>query len=97
MSSLPTIESANLDAYWDIVRSFDPDWYMVRVKAQEYKIQPYIIDRMMRALFNITTRAHGTGYGKVQIFIENNVVSHIKPEESDKINLPVFEDEEGNE
>jgi hypothetical protein len=93
MKSLPTVEQSNLEHYWNVIRQLDPEWYLMRVDAEAYKVQPYIIRRVLRALFNLTTKAHGTGYGKVQIFVEEDRVSHIKPEESDRLDMEIFVEE----
>jgi len=53
----------------------------------EWKINPKIIPRIIRAVAKL---AYGTGYGRVQIFMENRKISAIKPEESDVINEPAI-------
>jgi len=82
MKSLPTVEQANLDSYWNVVRKLDPELYMIKVALQETKVNPLIIPRFIRALGNL---AYGTGYGQVRTFVQDNVVTQIKAEETDNL------------
>ena len=84
MNSLPTvIEQVNLDKYWEVVRTLDPDLYMIKVALEETGVNSQILPKIIRALANLAT---GTGYGRIQIFMTNGVVTAIKPEESDEVN-----------
>ena len=85
--SLPTIERNNFDKYMVLARTFDPELYLIRQALNETGVSPLILPRVIRAMANI---AYGTGFGKVQIFIENKKVSAIKPEESDQLNIDVL-------
>ena len=84
----------NFNKYLDLIRQLDPEFFLLRVDMETYKIHPYVLRRIVRALYNITTYAFGTGYGKVQIFVEKNKVSSIKPEETDRIDLEISVQEE---
>lgn len=87
MNSLPTVEQVNLDNYLDIVRKFDPELYLTRVALKETNVNPLLLPRIIRALANV---AYGTGYGKIQIFIQEGRVTQIKPEESDQVELAIL-------
>ncbi len=91
MISLQTISKVNINSYWEVIRKLDPEFYLMRMDIHDYGINPYILRRVVRSLYNLTTKAHGTGYGKVQIFVENDKVSQIKPEESDTLDLDIFD------
>ena len=86
-ASLPTIEAVNLEAYWDVVRSLDPELYLIKVALQETGINPMILPRVIRSLANLS---YSGGYGKIQIFMERNEVTQIKGEDSDLLNLPTI-------
>jgi len=87
--SLPTIEESNLAAYWKVVRSLDPELYLIKIALAETGVNPTIIPRVIRALANL---AYGTGFGKIQIFMQGGMITQIKPEESDKIDEPTIVD-----
>ena len=85
MNSLPTVDKANLENYWDVVRKLEPEFYLIRVALKETGLNPMIIPKIIRALANL---AIGSGYGKVQVFMQKTVVTQIKGEESDELNEP---------
>lgn len=89
MNSLPTVEQINLDNYWDVIRRLDPELYVIKIALSETGINPIIIPKIIRAISNL---AIGTGYGKVQIFIQAKVVTQVKGEESDEVNLEAIID-----
>ena len=83
MKSLPTIDQVNLDVYWDVVRHLDPELYLIRMALTETGINPMILPKIIRSLGNL---AIGTGYGKIQVFMQKRVITQVKGEESDEIN-----------
>ena len=78
--SLPTVEQANLEAYMDVVRQFDPELYLIKIALHETGINPLIVPRIIRAIANV---AVGSGYGEIQIKMVSRVVTQIKSGESD--------------
>ena len=86
-ASLPTVEAVNLEAYWDVVRSLDPELYLIKVALQETGINPMILPRVIRSLANLS---YSGGYGKIQIFMERGVCTQIKGEDSDLVNQSVM-------
>lgn len=89
MISGPTIQQTNAERYLELIQTFDPDLYLTKQALLETGVNPLLLPRIIRGMANI---AHGTGYGKVQIFIENRKVSQIKPEESDQVDLMILVD-----
>ena len=87
MKSLPTVEKANLETYWNVIRKLDPELYMIKVALAETGVNPLIIPRYIRALGNIGL---GTGYGTIRTFVQNNNVTQIKSEETDNVNIKSF-------
>ena len=83
MNSLPTVEAANLDQYWDVIRRLDPELYLIKIALKETGLNPMLIPKIIRTIGNL---AFGTGYGKVQIFMQARVVTQVKGEESDEVN-----------
>lgn len=83
MDSLPTVEQANLNSYYEVVRKFDPELYLIKIALKESGVNPMILPKIIRSLGNI---AFGTGYGKIQVFMRERVITQVKGEESDDIN-----------
>ena len=81
-NSLPTIEQANLEAYWDVIRKLDPELYLIKVALEETGVNPMILPKVVRALANL---AYGSGFGTIRIFMQAGVVTQIKPEESNVV------------
>jgi len=86
--------SENEDQYWKVLMTLDPELYLIKVALAETGLNPRIIPRVIRSLANL---AYGTGYGKVQIFMEHSIVTQVKPEESDQLNLEAIEKKENVE
>ena len=83
MNSLPTIDEVNLASYYDVIRKLDPELYLIKIALQESGVNPGILPAIIRTIGNL---AVGTGYGKVQIFMQARVITDIKPEENVKVN-----------
>jgi hypothetical protein len=83
LSSLPTCESANLESYYDVIRKLDPELYLIKLALQESGVNPLIVPSIIRTIGNLSM---GTGYGKIQIFMQAKVITNIKPEENVEIN-----------
>ena len=88
MNSLPTIEQYNQDIFLEMLRKADPELFMIKRVLNETGVNPEILPRFIRALYNL---AIGTAYGKVQVFMQNGVITAIKSEESDLIDKFVMD------
>jgi len=82
-NSLPTIERVNLTNYMEVVRKLDPELYLIKMALEESGLNPMIIPKIIRTIGNL---AIGTGYGKIQVFMQARVITQVKGEESDEIN-----------
>lgn len=82
----------NEDKYWEVLSKLDPDLYLIKVALVETGLNPRIMPRIIRSIANL---AYGDGYGKVQVFMEKKVITSVKGEEWDKLDLPAMEDNEG--
>lgn len=90
LNSLPTVEQANLEQFWDVIRRLDPQLYLLKLTIQETGINPMILPKTIRAISNL---AMGTKFGKITIFMSNGMITQIQGEESDKVELKaVIED-----
>lgn len=68
----------------------DPELARVYAYIRETNFNTAILPPIIRTLSNL---AMGTGFGKIQIFMESSTVVSIRPEESNKFNLPVVDDQ----
>ncbi len=82
-NSLPTVEQVNLVNYTNVLMTIDPQLYAIHLELLDTMVNPILIPKIIQAIAGI---AMGTRYGKVQIFIEDGVVSQIKGEESRLMN-----------
>ena len=82
-NSLPTIEKVNQDNYLEVVRKLDPQLYVIKIALEESGINPTILPKIIRTIGNL---AIGTGYGKIQIFMQARIVTQVKGEENSEIN-----------
>lgn len=91
MTSLPTIvqQKQNNELFLQVLMNADPELAKVYAFVKETNFNMSILPPLIRTLTNL---AMGTGFGKVQIFMESSVITSIKPEESNKVNLPVVDD-----
>ena len=88
-NSLPTVEQINRENLIEVVRKLDPELYMIAIALEETGVNAIIIPKIIRTIGNLVL---GTGYGKVQIFMQARVITQIKPEESVEVNEPASKD-----
>ena len=81
--SLPTVEEANLNQLYDVVRRLDPELYLIKIALHETGLNPLIIPKIIRAISGL---AVGTGYGKIQVFMESKIVTQVSGEERTQVN-----------
>lgn len=82
MNSLPTTEQANVDKMYEVIRKLDPELYLIKLALKEYGLNPMVLPKIIRSISNLAT---GSGYGKVQVYISNKVVSSVVGEEENTI------------
>lgn len=83
------MEEQNKEKLLEVVRTLSPELYMIAIALEETDVNPIIIPKIIRTIGNLTL---GTGYGKVQIFMQAKVITQIKPEESVEVNQPASVD-----
>lgn len=69
-----------------ILKTLDPNLYMIKVALQETQVNPEIIPRIIRSLGNLNV---GTGYGVIEIIVRSRTVTQIKSGESDILNMSI--------
>lgn len=77
------MEQQNKDKLLEVVKTLSPELYMIAIALEETDVNPLVIPQIIRTIGNLTL---GTGYGKVQIFMQARVITQIKPEESVEVN-----------
>lgn len=79
MQSLPTTEQANIDKFYDVIRTLDPELYLIKIALSERpEVDAMIIPQIIRSLGNLMI---GSGYGRVITFVQNKKSTQIKSEE----------------
>ena len=84
------IENNNQEQFLEMLAKMDPELYLIKIALLETKINPVIIPRIIRVLGNMNI---GTGYGEITILMEERVVTQVKANESDVLNIPVDKQE----
>ena len=79
------MEKQNSEQYLTVLQHLDPDLYLIRTALHETGMNPLILPGIIRSVANLS---YGSGYGKVQIFMQAHVVTAVKGEESITINQP---------
>jgi hypothetical protein len=87
------IVKQNEQQYLELVRVLDPELYMIKMALQDTGVNALIIPRIIRSLGNLNI---GTGYGVVEILVKSKVVTQIKNNESDVVNMTIDKNKEGN-
>lgn len=85
------ITKLNIEKYLTLVASLDPELYRIKLALVESKVNAMIIPAIIRGMANI---AYGTGYGKIEVYLENGKVSVVKSEEKELLDLPAILNEE---
>jgi len=91
MISLSTIDQANRDQFDEVLKKVYPDLWFIKMALDETHINPLIVPKILRSLSNL---ALGTGFGKVQVFMQQTVITQIKGEESINVNQSVLQEQE---
>lgn len=81
----------NEEKFMQMLAQVDPELYRIKVALNTTGVNPIIIPRVIRSLANL---AIGSGYGKVQVFMEKRTITAVKGEESDLLNVNAMEEHE---
>lgn len=76
----------NEEHYLQILQVLDPDLYLIKMALEETGVNAAIIPRVIRVLGNLDL---GTGFGEVVILMKGRVITQIKTNESDVLNMRV--------
>ena len=89
MTKLPPTyeeESAlNKEQFLKVLEACDPELYRIKITLDDSGVNPSIIPQIIRTIGNLSI---GTGYGKIQIFMQARVITNIFPEENVKVDAP---------
>lgn len=84
------IEQNNAQAFYVMLAKVNPELYIIAKTIEDTQVNAAILPSIIRAVSNI---AYGTRFGEVKIHIRDGVVTHVKPEESDELQLPALIEE----
>lgn len=76
----------NEQQYLEMLRTLDPEMYIIKMALHETGVNAMIIPRIIRSLGNLNI---GTGYGVVEILVKSKVVTQIKNNESDIVDMAI--------
>ena len=66
-----------------VLRRLNPELYLIHLSLVETGVNPLILPKIVRAIGNLS---YGSGYGKLQIFMQARIITQVKGEESVEIN-----------
>lgn len=80
------IEENNQEQYLNMLAELDPELYLIKIALLQTQVNPTIIPRIIRVLGNMNI---GTGYGEITILMKERIITQVKANESDVLNMPV--------
>ncbi len=78
--------ASNEKQYLEVLKKLDPELYIVKMALVETGVNAMILPRVIRMLGNLDI---GSGYGEVTILMKSRIITQIKGNESDVLNMPV--------
>lgn len=81
-NSLPTVVQSNINQFNEVIRKLDPELYLIKMLIEEMNIDPTFLYHVIKGVSNLRM---GTRYGRIQIFMQNGVITNIKTEETIKL------------
>ena len=69
-----------------MLAELDPELYLIKIALLQTQVNPTIIPRIIRVLGNMNI---GTGYGEITILMKERIITQVKANESDVLNMPV--------
>jgi hypothetical protein len=85
--------TANDEQYLKVIKTLDPQLYMIKIALDETGVNPDILPRIIRVLGNLNL---GTGYGVIEIMVRSKTVTQIKSGESDILNMSIDSEQQKN-
>jgi hypothetical protein len=80
------IEENNQEQFLNMLAELDPELYLIKIALLQTQVNPTIIPRIIRVLGNMNI---GTGYGEITILMKERIITQVKANESDVLNMPV--------
>ena len=84
------IEENNQEQFLSMLAQVDPELYLIKIALLQTQVNPTIIPRIIRVLGNMNI---GTGYGEITILMKERIITQVKANESDVLNMPVDKQE----
>jgi hypothetical protein len=84
------IEENNQEQFLSMLAELDPELYLIKIALLQTQVNPTVIPRIIRALGNMNI---GTGYGEITILMKERIITQVKANESDVLNMPVDKQE----
>ena len=81
-----TAMNQNEEKYLQVLKTLDPELYLIKTALEQTGVNPMILPRVIRVLGNLNI---GSGYGEIIILIKSRIVTQIKGNESDILNMPI--------
>ncbi len=83
MISLSTVEKRNQEQFLTMLQKVDPELFLIKTALKETGVDSFVLVDVIRSIANIS---YGTGFGEIEIFIRNKVVTQLRGNESILIN-----------
>lgn len=80
--NVPDNDRANQEQFLELLRVADPELYMIKQTLIETRVNPVIVRQVLRSIGNLLL---GSGYGKIEIFIQNRVFKNVQGTEKVQI------------
>jgi hypothetical protein len=80
--NVPDNDKQNQEQFLELLKIADPELYMIKQTLTETRVNPVIVRQVLRSVGNLLI---GSGYGKIEIFIQARVIKNIVGQEKVQI------------
>lgn len=80
-------ETHNELLFRETIKKVRPDIYVLMDLIDRYHVNVYVLFKVIRQLINV---AHGSRWGRVTVYINDNKITQIEGLDSDKVNENIF-------
>lgn len=87
--NLPDQDKINQEQFYELLKAVDPNLYALKEVLSVSKTNPAILLAVIRAIGRITA---GSGYGKIEIFLTNNMIKNVNSQERVDVNEKFVEE-----
>ena len=79
-----TITQSNASTLMELLRQADPDLFLLKQTLTSTRITPLFLPRLLRAMDQVL---QGTHFGQIRVFIQDNRITQIRGEQTDKLDV----------